>query len=385
MRVACFTPLRPSRTGVGDYAAVLLPRLMERLDLEIFVEDTRSFLAYPGWPIFSCRDFGARNRKKPFDLCLYQLGNNGLHRFAYRAALERPGVVVLHDALLQHLLLGISRQAWEEEFAFTYGERGREIAANLRDGNPALHEGFFRYPLVKRVAERSQRVIVHNQAAVGRVRGEAPQADVGVLPLPFAPRGGEMDRAQARHELGLPARAFLVGCFGYMREARRLTVALRAFEALRRDHIPSAEFLLVGEFESPELERLLEPLLAKRWIHRAGYVPDEEFDQYAAASNVVVNLRYPSAGETSGVAVRLMGLGVPVVLSDIPENAAFPADACLRVPPGEIEEPLLLEYLKELARNPAFGRAIGETARSYIRREHNADRCAEMYVEALTP
>src|SRR5207253_9475044 len=39
------------------------------------------------------------------DIALYHLGNNALHAAIYRRALDEPGVVVLHDAVLQHFLL----------------------------------------------------------------------------------------------------------------------------------------------------------------------------------------------------------------------------------------------------------------------------------------
>lgn len=383
MRVACFTPLAPSPTGVAGYSEALLPALMKRFDVEVFVEDLRSVRAHRGRPVFSHLKFAQRDQRQPFDVCLYHLGNNRLHLFAYRAALDRPGVVVIHDALLQHLLLGISWDAWAEEFACTYGERGREIAATLRGGNPGLHEGFFRYPLVKRVAERSRVLIVHNQAAAERIHREAPGAVVRLIPMLFAERDREVGRAEARRRLGLSPDAFLLGCFGFIREPRRLAVALRVFEALKRDHLLRAEFVLVGRFPSLEMERFLEPRLAAPGIHRPGFVSAPAFDEYAVACDAVINLRHPSAGESSAVAVRLMGLGVPVALSDIPENAAFPADACLRVPADEMEEPLLLEYLLALARDPELGAAIGANARRYIRREHDLERCAALYAEVL--
>ena len=40
------------------------------------------------------------------DIALYHLGNNQLHRKIYRRALAKPGVVVLHDAVLHHFFLG---------------------------------------------------------------------------------------------------------------------------------------------------------------------------------------------------------------------------------------------------------------------------------------
>lgn len=380
--IACVTPLPPSPTGVSDYAVDLLGKLRHREPVEVFVEDRRSLLAMPGYAVFPLGDLDHRICKQHFSSLLYHIGNNKLHAAMYQEAIRRPGVVVLHDALLQHMLLGTGWDAWEQEFVFTYGERGREIAANLRDGNPATHEGFFRYPLVRRVAEASRRVIVHNQGAAQRVRTEAPHAEVRVIPLPFVRRGREVSRAEARRDLGLPADAFVVGCLGFMREARQLPSVLRVFESFR-ERLPQAQFAMVGAFAAPEQDSFWAPRLTALPAWLPGFVTDVEFEAWIVACDVVVNLRHPSAGETSGVAVRSMGLGVPVAITDILENSAFPNDACMKIPSGEMCEPLLLEYLLALAGNPSLGKEMGENARAYIRREHDPDRVADLYMEAL--
>ncbi len=376
--IACVTPLPPSPTGVADYSLDLLTRLRQRRDVSVFVEDLRSREALPGWPIFSYREID----RHAFKTILYQLGNNKLHRFAYDEALRRPGVVVLHDALLQHLFLGESWEAWEKEFAFTYGERGREIAANLRDGVPGSQEGFFRYPLVKRVVDSSRSVIVTNRGAAARVRRESPDAEVRVIPLPFVRRGREVTRAQARQELGVAEDAFLVGCLGYMRESKLLAEVLGVYDALQR-RVPRAAFVLGGEFTSVEQERFLTPRLAALGVRRVGRVSDRDFEKWGIACDIVVNLRFPSAGESSAVVVRMMGLGVAVAMTENAENQDFPDDACLKIPHGEIEEALLLEYLLALEAQPELGRAIGANASKYIQSAHDPDRVVDLYLEAV--
>src|SRR5438045_2572214 len=65
-------------------------------------------------------------------LNLYQIGNNPLHWPMYQQALRQPGIVLLHDAVLHHLLLGqLSREAYVEEFVYNYGEWFRGAAEGL--------------------------------------------------------------------------------------------------------------------------------------------------------------------------------------------------------------------------------------------------------------
>ncbi len=144
---------------------------------------------------------------------------------------------------------------------------------------------------------------------------------------------------------------FLVGVFGHLRESKRLLALLRAFQRARR----SADMVLLvaGDFVSSDLARSVEPLLRNdAGILRIGYLDERDFWLCASAVDACINLRYPMAGETSGIAIRLMGLGKTVLVSAGEETSRFPEAACVRVDPGHAEEEMLVEYLVWLARHP---------------------------------
>ena len=153
MTAGFFSPLPPARTGVADYAAALLAELRRHGRVEVAPE--------------RC------------DVALYHLGNNGLHAEIYRRAIASPGVVVLHDAVLHHFFLGqLSEAAYIDEFVYNYGEWNRGLGRELwraRAGS-ASDDRYFRYPMLKRVAERSRAVVVHNPAAAAAVTEHAPAA-----------------------------------------------------------------------------------------------------------------------------------------------------------------------------------------------------------------
>src|ERR1700732_4810033 len=106
MKVGYFSPLPPAPTGVADYSAALLPLLRSFGAVEIAPEEYDAV----------------------YDVNLYHIGNNGLHRDIYRRAITHPGVVVLHDAVLQHLLLGtLDQSEYVEEVVYNYGEPSRAL------------------------------------------------------------------------------------------------------------------------------------------------------------------------------------------------------------------------------------------------------------------
>ena len=96
-----------------------------------------------------------------------------------------------------------------------------------------------------------------------------------------------------------------------------------------------------------------------------------------------VNLRVPAAGETSGIAIRLMGIGKPVLLTESLDNSGFPAGGFLPVPAGVAENSALFDYMGILALDRAMSREIGRVAAEHIGRVHGLGRIAEVYWELL--
>ncbi len=349
----------PARTGVADYAATLLSALRALGTAEL-----------------------APARA---DVRLYHIANNVLHGDIYLRALAEPGVVVLHDALLQHLFMGtLDESAYVSEFVYNYGEWSRDLARDLWRGKASsgLRPVYYRYPMLRRLAERSLAVIVHNPAAARLVREHAPAIPVVEIPFLYTapPPFSEAESLRLRSRL-CPA-AFLFGVFGYLRESKRVTVALRAFQKVRAAR-PSSAFLLAGDFVSLDLARAIDPWLRKPGVVRLGHLPEREFWRVASATDACINLRYPSAAETSAIAIRCMGLGKPVIVSSGEETAGYPAGACLRVDPGPAEEEMLAEYMLSLRHLPGFGAEIGRRAADHIRQWHSVERVARLYWDIL--
>jgi glycosyltransferase involved in cell wall biosynthesis len=359
--VGFHSPLPPARTGVADYAASLLRALRKRGRVEV--------------------------EPPAADVRLYQIGNNTLHAAIYQRALAEPGVVLLHDALLQHLFFGTLDEArYVEEFVYNYGQWHEGLALDLwrsRSGS-GMREEFYRYPMLRRLVERSLALVVHNAAAARIVKEHAAAANVAEIPHlfdpPELPSPAEVERYRDR--LGLRPSHFTFGLFGYLRESKRVMPLLRAFDRVRRAH-PQARLLVAGSFVSQDLERAAGPLLAGEGVQRVGHLAERDFWRAAAAADACVNLRYPSAGETSGISIRLMGLGKPVLVTESEENAGFPDYACMRIDAGAAEEEMLTASMLSLCIQSGLAREIGRHAADHIRSHHAADRIAELFWETL--
>ncbi len=71
--------------------------------------------------------------------------------------------------------------------------------------------------------------------------------------------------------------------------------------------------ILVGE-PHPEFPvgQLIRTLELQEYVRVLGFVPIEKFVDYMGACDIILNLRYPTVGETSGSLQRALGLGKQV-------------------------------------------------------------------------
>jgi glycosyltransferase involved in cell wall biosynthesis len=358
--VGFYSPLPPARTGVADYAAALLAELRRHGRVEV---------APP-----RC------------DVALYHLGNNALHAEIYRLALERPGVVVLHDAVLHHFLLGqLDEAAYTEEFVYNYGEWYRALAAELWSGRAAsgAEARYFEFPMLRRVLERALAVVVHNPEAA-RMAGPAKRViEIPHLFQPPAALPSESEAAHYRRRLGVDAGDFLFGVFGHLRESKRLIAVLETFAELRREN-PRVAVLVAGGFVSTDLERAAAPLLQAPGVFRRPYLAEDEFWLAASAVDACINLRDPAAGETSGIAIRLMGIGKPVLVTNSRAVAGFPEDACVRIERGAAERESLRQSVRLLTLTNGAAAAIGQRGARHVRERHGLELAGARYWELLS-
>jgi glycosyltransferase involved in cell wall biosynthesis len=396
MKVAFWSPLSPSGTGVADYSEELLPHLRkEGLEIHLVVSEQEP--SNPDikamFPWHHARDYDEVAERERFDLNLYQIGNSSYHRYALNAALRYPGVVVLHDLVLQHLFLGLSVERgntalYLSEMKRAYGERGaalgRQIAAAL--GSELLTSKF---PLCERMIERSYGVLVltrHMQQwlerrfgamPVGKLIGRAPHHYAPPPPLPVS------TPAEARRLLGLPESAFLVASFGLATRAKRLDRALLGFRRFVADG-RDARFLIVGEVQSsfPLRESAAAEELGSRLV-LTGRQPMDRFYLYMLAADVVVNLRFPSTGELSGTLIRTLGMGKPVLVSNTGPFAEFPEQTVARIDLGPPEVAEIAGTLRLLADRPDIREAMGRFAREHVESHYKLSDEARAYAEFL--
>jgi glycosyltransferase involved in cell wall biosynthesis len=359
VKVAYFSPLPPERSGISDYSALLLPALEERIDVKV----------------------AKRGKTKPprgTDVALYHVGNNPeAHAWIVDALRRRPGLVVLHDFVLHHLVAGMTLGRGDVEGYLDAMQRdagvvGRLLAHGVADQllPPIWEERAEDFPLTSVVLDRADGVICHSRYVEARLREYGYGGPVRVVPMPAWPSPELADVPV--HE----GRSPVFGCFGYLNAAKRVPQLLEAFERLRKSFTDA--LLVLGGSAAADLK-----LDDAEGVLRLEHLDELALWRHLAACDVVVSLRSPTMGETSGMVVRALSLGKPLVVSDVGWFSELPDAVAEKVPVDEAEVETLTGVLDRLAGDEALRRRMGEAAAASARAEHDLRHVADLYVKAI--
>ena len=389
LRIAFFSPLRPIRSGISDYSEELLPHLAKEAEVTLFVDgyEPANPLIRRQLLIYDAGAFESLQRRQPFDICLYHMGNHPCHNYMYRLMQRYPGVVVVHDAVIHHFLryLFVLRGDGEAYLAGFPEEIGASLARRLQH-DVLTNVDYFFFPGIRGVVERNRGFLAHSEYTRQMILRFNPSALVRVVQHHWGPQLSPyagLPAEEIKAKLGYDRDTFLVVSPGIITPARRIPTTLRVFRQLVKRY-PRARCAIVGH-DHPEVR-------AMEWIHNlglegladlTGFVDVPTFQSYILAADVLINLRYPSAGETSGGLIRTLGMGKPILISNFAQYAEFPDDCTFKVDLGENDEEMALAYLKALARDPGLGRRVGEQARRYTQQFHAIERSARGYLDLI--
>lgn len=325
-----WSPLAPSPSGIANYTETLIasdPEFSEH----VFVTEEASQ-----------RD--ARNAIPPSEALisephtLLQLGNNVHHGYVLERARHGGAILELHDLSLHHLHAEMTL-AQQDFYGYMNGleecegDFGRRVAFQRAKGfyTPRLD---FYLRVNRSVCQRASAIIVHSRWAKFQIELQGVTTPIHVIPhyaiTVEESHAFSRTKHEARARLGLSPDRFMLLAGGYVTPAKRLDWVLTAFEELC-DAGAAIDLVIAGACEWAPARELIESSRHRENILVTGYLSDQDFDEYTLAADVLPLMRFPSAGESSGVAARALGFGKVII---VPEYAAFsdlPDEICEKV------------------------------------------------------
>lgn len=406
--------MAPARTGVAAYSTEVVASLRQFHDIDVFADEPSArFAGNAGiaLPIRSAHDFVWEQRLRPYDLTVFQLGNSSAHDFLWPYLFRYPGLTVMHDVHLQHaraaaLLRAKRASAYRAEFAASHPETSADMAELAVKGFDT--HLYYQWPMTSLVVRASRATAVHSRLSAAELREQSPGAAVEVINLGhgerLVPERSAAARTAVRSQYGIPDDAVLFGVFGGLTPEKRLPQVLRAFAALRPS-APSVRLLLAGApADHYDVAGAVQELSLGDTVTITGYLEDDAaFTDAIAASDVSINLRWPTAREVSGPWLRALAAGKPTITTDLAHTADVPAldprnwtvshaSTDLEAAPEPVtvsiditdEDHSLRLAMRRLASDPELRAGLGHAAARFWEQSHSTAGMIDDYNRAIT-
>jgi glycosyltransferase involved in cell wall biosynthesis len=385
-RLAFVSPLPPERTGIADYSVELIPYLSNYYDIELVVaqEEIRRPLCENQCQVRDAQ--WLRVNSSNVDRVLYHIGNSHFHAYMLPLIEEVPGTVVLHDFFLGHLIASLEKDnfkhAWSEALYHSHGY----AALKKRYQNP--ENAIFKYPVNYQITRHSRGIIVHSEYARSlAAHWNVTDLDnsIRVVPL-LRPTDVIFDKTKAREQLGIGEQDLLVCSFGFLGPTKLNNRLIKAWLEAELPEDKTCHLIFVGENVAGSYgAEIVKTINASKFTHQisiTGYVSSELLNIYLAATDLAVQLRTLSRGETSASVFDCMNYGLPVIVNANGSMAEIDRDAVHMIP-DEFEDAALSDALMKLLNSKMLRQKLGSKAKEIILKRHTPEFCARKYAETI--
>lgn len=393
-KMAVLSPLPPSRSGIADYNAQLLPFLSRHFDIDLYVEgyEVKDDKLSSSFRIFDVKDF--ERVAKSYEIILYDVGNSEFHAHMIPLMERFPGVVVLHDAYLSGLMgyldfnLGASG-SYIKEMLKAHGPRARQFFTPMHTFS--VSESMINLPCTKKVLDHAIGIISHSPFNLELARNNYPEgwlAPYHIIPqiVQFRKKQTDEQLLQLRTKLGFKVDDFIIASFGHINWTKWSDRLLEAFVQSNLSNNKIVNLVFVGELAQDEfginLKQCIEDAKLEDRIRITGYLTESDYEEYLQISNLAVQLRTKSRGGSPKGVLDCLAFGVPVIVNDAASYVDYPNDVVIKLSP----EPSTSEIANTLSHLIVESKQLKDVSAkglAYVQKHHNPILCAALYAVAI--
>lgn len=390
-RMAFVSPLPPERSGISDYSAELLSELSVHYDIDVIVEQQNAVSDSYIKSNFAIRDSQwLRQNADIYQRVLYHFGNSDFHSHMFDLLQDIPGVVVLHDFYISGIVAHmdvVTREKqgfWEQELLKSVGWKAVKHRYTAQDTADVV----FAYPCNLTVLQNSLGIIAHSEYSrklAASFYGDNSVGAWATIPLLKTPVT-DLNKSEARNKLGIKEGSFVVSSFGLLGRTKLNDKLLSAWLASPLAHKSDCFLIFVGQNEPGEYGRILQQRIKEaknvNKVKITGWASAEDYKQWLTASDLGVQLRTTSRGETSAAVLDCMNYGLATIINANGSMADLDDDSVWKLD-DNFNELDLIEALTELYENHEKRATLQESARYQIHHNHNPRHCAAEYFDVI--
>lgn len=387
-RMALITPWPKQQTGIANYVYKMVPYWAKHFEVDVFADQTIvddvEFLDNPYGQLYPIKELDEQHQN--YDVLLYQIGNSSeFHTGVYQYLCKYPGVAEIHDYVLHpffyhSFFLKRQYQEYQDALVRGYGRKGQEHYQAVRD--KVQNPDNIQFPMAHSVAQIATKVIFHNHWSAEQIQQEC----VHVIPLAsfdYEPMEQRLDEIRRiKRKIGLTDGEILLSLFGFVNQNKRPETILEVVKCLRDKGYP-IRLVCWGKSNMDSLDAIIAEKGLRECTAVTGFIDEVSYEIGLELSDLVVNLRYPSMGESSATLCEAFKHGKAVIVSDLNQYTEFPDEVCWKIPVGHGEVECLTQMLEYLIEHPEVRQALGENAKAYADYVLAPAKVAEEYKRIL--
>lgn len=397
--LAIASPLPPEQSGISFYTARILPALSKYYNIILIHPNGNSVyqcydingIQIPIYPPKWLDSIEAQNTR-----IIYQMGNSPYHSWILSLLLRHPGIVVLHEYYLSHLM-----NYWCLDPNSTYSLAELIYYCNGYKGLETYHLDILKhqdnylwdYSLNQKVLQSARGVIIHNQHIKSLASNEYKTSSLkDWFQVPLISNQTDVNKDTYKAQLLLDQKydlantSKLICSFGYVGPSK---LSLELLEAFIESKLVAEGWLLFfagadggdGAYIN-KLRGIIKENNLNSAVHITGWLKNEEYASFLDKADICVQLRTKTRGETSAALIDCLQKGSAVIINNHGSLAEIPKDVCTKLAEN-FTITNLSEAIIHLANNSDIQAALGVTASKYCNLHHSLEKCAEAYYKSI--
>ncbi len=365
------SPFAPMKSGISDYSEILIYALKNEFEITLLIDDYQ----LDNKNLYN--DFGVVVYGKDivsfeeYDYIIYNIGNNqDFHCYIYELCLEHPGLVILHDLVIYCLVYGYYNKMGKV-YSKIYEIGGSEALLKVKYAVKEAGRDLLKYweivsetPLNKELAESGNKIMVHSQYALDLLSQYHVCARQINMIQQVSEEFREVEKCELFEKYSIPEDAFLISSFGGIGQTKLNHIVCEVVSEIKENLDKPICYVMVGDGD------YVDDYIDHRYIFKTGYVDMDEFDSFILHSDLILNLRYPSMGETSAALLKILQMGKACIINEGGWFSEIPDECVIKVSGEDMRGDLkdaILYYLREQEERES----VGHSAKSYIEEEYN--------------
>lgn len=388
-----FCPLPPKPNGIADYLGEQLPYFSEQLSVCIVIENAAPVPEnLPGAVrVLRLAEYLKCQNTLASVPHVYHVGNNPDTKYMLPVLLNHPGIVIIHDLNLHYLIdltnLGLGdKKGYTKALFNQYGSAGKVIGEQLTSmnwkGQYMPHELMMNGSII----DAASHIIVHSEYSKNHIAA-ITNTPISVIPHHLSPQMRDYQakmKMTYRGELGLPGNKTVITSMGFIAKAKQIRAVLKSLKNLK---LQGEEFVyvLAGQCKQHEYDVFqdIADFDLQDDVIVTGFLSSDDFFKYLVASDFIVNLRYPTGGESSGTLTRAMGLGLACLVVNIGPFGEIPDDCAVKINYNDDFDANLNEALSSLITDHEKRVQIGLNGRRWVELTQEISVTTQSYLDVF--